>query len=183
MTDLDEKSYDKLVRLPTFDGTHDQFQIFWMRYKVYAKVYSICSEDWWQRWFFSHWCKVTVMHITTAIRVRQDAAKKRDEIAIVNFTMAVWSTRRQLQISRMAWCTTCLLWQCCKDTCPQDTVTQVEVRRLITNDNMTDGELSYLTPNNICAGQSWDQIHFCRQLYCSLLTDSFRSLSGIRNLN
>jgi hypothetical protein len=38
MTDL-EGTYEKSVRLPTFDGSDEKFQIFWMRFKVYAKVY------------------------------------------------------------------------------------------------------------------------------------------------
>jgi hypothetical protein len=38
------------------------------------------------------------------------------------------------------------------------------LRRILTNDNLTDGELSYLAPNNICAGQSCGQFHFCRRL-------------------
>jgi hypothetical protein len=38
MTGLAENSYEKSARLPTFDETDDQFQIFWMRFKAYAKV-------------------------------------------------------------------------------------------------------------------------------------------------
>ena len=41
MTDLD--AYEKSVRLPTFDGTEGKFQIFWMRFKAYAKVYKFAS--------------------------------------------------------------------------------------------------------------------------------------------
>jgi hypothetical protein len=39
MTDLDEKSYEKAVRMHTFDGTDGEFQIFWMRFKAYANRY------------------------------------------------------------------------------------------------------------------------------------------------
>jgi hypothetical protein len=39
MADLDASTYEKAVRLPTFDGSVEKFQIFWMRFKAYAKVY------------------------------------------------------------------------------------------------------------------------------------------------
>jgi hypothetical protein len=38
-----EEMYTKSVRLPTFDGTVEKFQIFWMRFKAYAKVYKLLS--------------------------------------------------------------------------------------------------------------------------------------------
>jgi hypothetical protein len=51
------------------------------------------------------------------------------------------------------------------------------LRRLLTNDNLTDSECSYyyLTPSNICAGQSCGQFHFCRRLDICLQLDSVHS--------
>jgi hypothetical protein len=90
MTDLDERTYEKSLRLPTYDGTDDQFQIFWMRVKAYAKVYN-----------FAPALKIgvqtdlpatysTSIDITTTAGMRQ-AAEKINEIAIANFTMAFTS--------------------------------------------------------------------------------------------
>jgi hypothetical protein len=38
------------------------------------------------------------------------------------------------------------------------------LRRLLTNDNLSDGESLYLTPNYIRAGQSCGRFHFCLRL-------------------
>jgi hypothetical protein len=111
MVELEEATYEKSVRLPTFDCTVEKFQIFWMRFKAYAKVYK-----------FSQALKIggetdlprtdsTSIDLGTDAGKLQAAAKKRNEIAIANFTMAfttvkalsVWSTRLQPRIGRMAW--------------------------------------------------------------------------------
>ncbi len=42
------------------------------------------------------------------------------------------------------------------------------LRRLLTNDNLADGESPYLTPNYIRAGQSGGRFHFCRRLDFSI---------------
>jgi hypothetical protein len=39
MTNLKGMTYEKSVQLPTFDGSEDKFQSFWMRIKAYTKVY------------------------------------------------------------------------------------------------------------------------------------------------
>jgi hypothetical protein len=59
----------------------------------------------------------------------------------------------------------------------------VFLRRLLTNNNLTDGELSYLTPNNICAGQSCGQFHFCRRLDICPQLDSVHSQEYKSNIN
>jgi hypothetical protein len=91
MADLEETTYEKSVRLPTFDGTVEKFQIFWMRFKAYAKVYK-----------FSQALKTggetdlprtnsTSIDLGTDAGKLQAEAKKRNEIAIANFTMAFTS--------------------------------------------------------------------------------------------
>jgi hypothetical protein len=57
------------------------------------------------------------------------------------------------------------------------------LRRLLTNDNLTDGELSNLTPNNICAGQSCGQFHFCRRLDICRQLDSVHAQEYKSNIN
>jgi hypothetical protein len=59
----------------------------------------------------------------------------------------------------------------------------VPLRRILTNDNLTDGELSYLTPNNICAGQSCGQFHFCRRLDICRQLDSVHLQENKSNIN
>jgi hypothetical protein len=91
MADLNATTYEKSVRLPTFNGSVEKFQIFWMRFKAYAKVYTFAfaltiggethlpADD------------ATSVDISTPEGVLQAAAKKRNEIAVVNFTMAFTS--------------------------------------------------------------------------------------------
>jgi hypothetical protein len=77
--------------LPTFDGTEEKFQIFWMRFKAYAKVYKFASalkiggETYMPR------RDATTVDITTDVGKLQAAAKKRNEIAVANSMMAFTS--------------------------------------------------------------------------------------------
>jgi hypothetical protein len=64
-------------------------------------------------------------------------------------------------------------------TCKQNSPKNQALRRLLTNDNLRDGELSYLTPNNICAGQSCGQFHFCFH-FCRRL-DICRQLDSVHS--
>jgi hypothetical protein len=84
-------TYKKSVRLPTFDGSIEKFQIFWMRFKAYAKVYK-----------FAQTLKIggesdlpstdaAAIDQTSDAGKKQAAAKKRNEIALANFTMAFTS--------------------------------------------------------------------------------------------
>jgi glucan biosynthesis protein len=89
MVDLDEKSYEKSMRLPTFDGTDDQFQIFsWMRFKAYTKVYTFAYVLMIGGKATLPATDATVIDTTMPSGKLQDEAKKRNEIAIVNFMMA-----------------------------------------------------------------------------------------------
>jgi hypothetical protein len=81
-------TYEKSVRLPTFDGSVEKFQIFWMGFKAYAKVYK-----------FAQALKIgggegdlpstddAAIDQTTEPEKKQAVAKKRNKIALANFTI------------------------------------------------------------------------------------------------
>jgi hypothetical protein len=79
------------VRLPTFDSTEEKFQNFWIRFKAYAKLYKFAQalriggeSD------LPNADASTIDEATDAGK-RQALAKKRNEIAMANFTMAFTS--------------------------------------------------------------------------------------------
>ena len=85
MTTLKDEPYKKSVRMPTFDGSEENFPIFWMCFKAFAKVYR-----------FAPALKIggetdlpdmdfVVIDITTKDGRNAAAAKKRSEVC---FTMA-----------------------------------------------------------------------------------------------
>jgi hypothetical protein len=88
---MSETSSEKGVKLPTFDGDYKKFQMWWTRFSAYATVYKFwqaltdedddvrpSSED-------------EELDLTTAEGKKQEAAKKRNEVAMASFTMAFTS--------------------------------------------------------------------------------------------
>jgi hypothetical protein len=87
----------KLVKLPTFDGDHKKFQIWWTRFHGYATVYkfnkALASEgdaDLPEN-------DVAVIDIGTDIGKLQDAAKKRNTLAMANLSIA-FTTEGTMQL-------------------------------------------------------------------------------------
>ena len=83
-----ETTTEKSVKLPQFDGSRDKFQIWWVRFAAYAMVYKFrkaikdtadpdlpSSED-------------APIDESTAYGKKQAAAKRRNNVAMANLTMA-----------------------------------------------------------------------------------------------
>jgi hypothetical protein len=86
-----ESNETKSVRLPTFGGAQKDFQVWWTRFLAYGSVYKFAaalrekdetdlpgSDD-------------EVLDLTKDNDKRKDAARKRNNIAMANFTMAFTS--------------------------------------------------------------------------------------------
>jgi hypothetical protein len=114
---MTDRLYEKFLRSPTFDGKEDKFQIFWMRFKAYVKVYKfapalkICGEanlpanD------------VTPFDIMTVTGRLQAVAKKRNDwpVGLAHLIVAAMLQRYM----------------------SQDTVTRVELRQMLNKVSMT----------------------------------------------
>jgi hypothetical protein len=88
MTD-DDAVWHKSVRMPTFDGTEGEFQIFWVQYRAYAEVHDFARA-------LVHDTDMpadnsVLIDETTPVGKLQKAAVKRNKITMVNFTMAFTS--------------------------------------------------------------------------------------------
>jgi hypothetical protein len=139
-------TYEKSVRLPTFDGSVETFQIFWMRFKAYAKVYK-----------FAQALKIggetdlpasdgTTIDQTTEPGKKQAAAKKRNEIALANFTMAFTSEGTislVYKASTADWpdgLAHLVVVAMLNRYMPQDTVTRVELRQMLNKVSMKQND-------------------------------------------
>jgi hypothetical protein len=143
MADLeDDKAYAKSVRLPTFDGTDAEFQIFWMIFKAYAKVYKFASalkiggED------DMPTSDAAAVDLTNEEGLRQEGAKKRNEVAIANFTMTFTSEGTISLVYKAAtadWpdrLAHLIVVTMLQRYIPQDTVTRVELRQMLNKVSM-----------------------------------------------
>ena len=132
---MDSTLSEKSVKLPTFDGSHATFQLWWTRFKAYATVYK-----------FDQALKVggerdlpasesVTIDTSTDVGKRQEAAKKRNAVAMANLTMA-FTTEATMGLVYKAmsndWpgglaheVTAALL----KKYKPEDTISRVELRQ------------------------------------------------------
>ncbi len=138
----DDQAYAKSVRLPTFDGTDAEFQIFWMRFKAYAKVYKFASALKIGGEADMPASDAEVIDLTDVQGLRQEAAKKRNEIAIANFTMAITSEGTISLVYKAAtadWpdgLAHLIVVAMLQRYMPQDTVTRVELRQMLNKVSM-----------------------------------------------
>jgi hypothetical protein len=131
----DDAVWHKSVRMPTFSGTEGEFQIFWVRYRVYAEV-----NDFAQALVFDPDMpsdNTVLIDETTAEGKLQKAAVKRNKIAMANFTMAFTSEGAMsliYQAETREWPNglASLVTDALKAKhMPQDTVTRVELRQML----------------------------------------------------
>ena len=130
-------TYEKSVRLPTFDGTEEKFQIFWMRFKAYAKVYKFAQALRIGGESDLPTTDASIIDETTDPGKKQAAAKKRNEIAMANFTMA-FTTEGTISLVYKAetadWpdgLAHLIVSAMLQRYMPQDTVTRVELRQML----------------------------------------------------
>jgi hypothetical protein len=142
MADLRESTYKKSVRLPTFDSTVEKFQIFWMRFKAYAKLYKFLQALTIGGETHLPATDATTIDLTTDAVMLQAAAKKRNEIAIANFTMAFTSEGTISLVYKAAnadWpdgLAHLIVVAMLQRYMPQDTVTRVELRQMLNKVSM-----------------------------------------------
>ncbi len=139
MTD-DDAVWHKSVRMPTFDGTEGEFQIFWVRYRAYAEVHDFARA-------LVHDTDMPadnseLIDETTPVGKLQKAAVKRNKIAMANFTMA-FTSEGTISLIYKAETTNwpdglaSLVTDALKAKyMPQDTVTRVELRQMLNKVSM-----------------------------------------------
>ena len=139
VTDAETKS----VKLPAFDGTHDGYQKWWMRFKAYARVH---------KWVQAlapgtgdpdlPATEAAVLDADIEVAAAQTLAKKRNDIAMAQFTMA-FTTESEI---RMVFAAETSNWPNGKASlvvdalnkkyCPQDTASLVELQQELYNVTM-----------------------------------------------
>jgi len=85
-------SSEKLVRLPTFDGSHNNFQLWWTRFVMYAMVYKfveVISKD-------APEADMPLSEMEALDETENDdkkkiAVEKRNAVAMANLSMAFTS--------------------------------------------------------------------------------------------
>ena len=133
----------KSVKLPSFDGTHDAFQRWWMRFKAYARVHKFVqalmpeagdpdlpAND------------ADALDADAAVAALQTAAKRRNDIAMAQFTMA-FVTDSELSMIYEAETTewpngkaSLVVDALFKKYSPQDTASLVELQQELNNVSM-----------------------------------------------
>jgi hypothetical protein len=132
-----ESSSEKSVRLPTFDGSHAKFQIWWTRFKAYAMVYKFVEALKESAETDLPGTEDTRIDEATDIGKRQVAAKKRNAIGMAHLTMALTSEGTMGLVYKAM--TTdwpngkvhLVVAGLFKKFQPQDTITRVELRQML----------------------------------------------------
>jgi hypothetical protein len=145
MAEIDEK-HDRSVRIPTFDGSEDQFQIWWIRFKAYARVMQFSEAIETGGEADLPISDAASIDMKTEEGKRQAKAKKRNNVAIANFTMA-FTTESSIQLlfkSQTAEWPGGLAHLVVKELMavymPQDTVTRSELRQMLNRVSMKTKE-------------------------------------------
>jgi hypothetical protein len=144
MTDADAV-WQKLVHMPTFNGTEGEFQTFWVRYRAYAEVHDFARALVTDHDMPSS--NVVLIDETTPTEKLQKAAVKRNTIAMANFTMA-FTTEGTISLiykaETSAWPNglASLVTNVSKAKyMPNDTVTRVELRQMLNKVSMKPNTL------------------------------------------
>ena len=141
-----ENSESKSVRLPTFGGAQKDFQIWWTRFLAYGSVYKFAAA-------LSESDEAdlppkdnSVLDLSTDDGKRQEAARKRNNIAMANFTMA-FTTEALMGLVFKAQSTD---WPAGKASrvvralmakyMPKDRISRVELRQMLAGVSMKDND-------------------------------------------
>jgi hypothetical protein len=136
----------KSVRLPVFDGAYKNFQVWWTRFMAYAAVYKFAQALTIGGEAAMPATEATSINPTTATGKEQEAAKRRNAVAIANLTMAFTSEATMSLVykamktdwpSGLAHLVVEALF---KEYQPQDTITRVELRQMLNGVKMKKGE-------------------------------------------
>ena len=141
-----ESSSEKSVRLPTFDGDHKKFQIWWTRFKAYATVnkfseaIGITAED------DLPASEQAVIDESTPEGKKQVAAKRRNGVAIAHLSMAFSSegtiglVYKAMSVEWPGGLAHLVVAALMKKYRPQDTITRVELRQRLNRVSMKKGQ-------------------------------------------
>ena len=88
-----ESSQEKSVRLPTFNGDDKNFQLWWMCFCVYARVYKFLQATKRMPDPDLPASKGAAIDATTEDGKKQIAAKKANKVCMANLTMAFTSEK------------------------------------------------------------------------------------------
>ena len=86
-----ENAETKSVRLPTFGGAQKDFQVWWTRFLAYGSVYKFALALKESDEVDLPKSDADVLDLTTDAGKKKDLARKRNNIAMANFTMAFTS--------------------------------------------------------------------------------------------
>ena len=87
----EDDNYSKTARIPTFDGTHAKFQMWWTRMKAYAALRGYAQTLKATKERDMPQGETTAIDLSTETGKKQAAAKKRNALAMANMTMAFTS--------------------------------------------------------------------------------------------
>jgi hypothetical protein len=142
-----EEAEVKSLKLPTFDGAHKKFQLWWVWFTAYATVYRfIQALTIGGEMTLTGLTENTVIDTSTDIGKEQEAAKKRNALAMANLLMAftsdttmslIWKAKTKDWPSGLAHLVVTSLFRKYQ---PQDTITRVELRRMLNGVKMKKGE-------------------------------------------
>ena len=86
-----DSSAVELLKLPLFNGEHNTFQVWWMRFMTYAGMFGFIKALRKGGETDMPESNETLLDATTELGKKQEAAKKRNVIAMANLTMAFTS--------------------------------------------------------------------------------------------
>ena len=142
-----DNSAARLLKLPVFDGKHAKFQIWWTRFKAYAVVFGYAGAVKIGGEADMPPTEATFLDLSSDDGKKMASALKRNAVAVVNLTMAFTSEG-----------TIALVYEAMNDPewpsglahvivaalmdkyQPQDTVTRVELRKMLNKVSMKKTE-------------------------------------------
>ena len=142
---MSEVSSEKSVKLPTFDGDYKKFQLWWTRFEVYAEYYNfhqaLTDEDDEIR----PSSEAEKIDTSTEEGKAKAAAKKRNQVAMMNLTLAFTNESVMVMIYRARtkeWprgLAKLVVEALMKKYRPIDTISRVELRQKLNKVTMKKG--------------------------------------------
>jgi hypothetical protein len=137
-------SEGKAVKLASFDGTHDGFQLWWIRFKSYAQVHKFAQAL--LRGGDPDLPTTDAENLSDDEEVaeRQEKAKRRNQIALAQFAMAFTKDSEMAMLYEAEttdWpngLATIVVNALFRKYCPQDTASLVELQEELNDIKMKD---------------------------------------------
>ena len=143
---MDTSASERSVRLPTFDGDEKNFQLWWMRFCAYARVYKFASAAKRVRDSNLPLREDETIDVTTDPGKQRAEAKRANDVCMANLTMAFTSEK----LMGLVYKATTTAWPSgqaylvidalFKRYVPQDLISKVELRREVNKVSMKKEE-------------------------------------------